>query len=80
MSKYLKSTNPCLSIDDTEIFGSAHDFDTLAKNLNDLKNLHTWLTYNKLQHHPTKIELMFIGSPYNLKNRYAQCIRASKFI
>ena len=62
MPKCLKSTTPCLYADDTEIFASSPDYDTLVKNLNDdLKNIHTWLTKNKLQHHPTKTKLMFIG-------------------
>ena len=61
MPKCLKSTTPCLYANDTEIFASSHDYDTLVKNLNDdLKNLHTWLAKNKLQHHPTKTKLMFI--------------------
>ena len=52
---------------------SSHDYDSLVKNLNnDLKNLHTWLTKNKLQPHPTKTKLMFIGSPYNLKNKIGE--------
>jgi hypothetical protein len=29
---------------------------------------------NKLQHHPTKTKLMFIWSPYNLKNRIGEAI------
>ena len=62
MPKCLKSTIPCVYADNTEIFASLHDYDSLVKNLNnDLKNLHTWLTKNKLQHHPTKTKLMFIG-------------------
>ena len=73
MPKCLKSTTPCLYADDTEIFASSLDYDTLVKNLNDdLKNLHTWLAKNKLQHHPTETRLMFIGSPYNLKNRIGE--------
>ena len=73
MPNCLKSTTPCLYADDTEIFASSFDYDTLVKNLNyDLKNIHTWLTKNKLQHHPTKTKLMFIGSPYNLKNRIGE--------
>ncbi len=44
MPKCLKSTTPCVYADDTEIFASLHDYDSLVKNLNnDLKNLHTWL-------------------------------------
>ncbi len=73
MPKCLKSTTPCVYADDTEIFASSHDYDSLVKSLNnDLKNLHTWLTKNKLQHHPTKTKLMFIGSPYNLKNKIGE--------
>jgi hypothetical protein len=35
--------------------------------------VNTWLTKNKLQqNHPTKTKLMFIGSPYNLKNRIGE--------
>ena len=48
-------------------------YGTLVKNLNDdLKNIHTWLAKNKLQPHPTKTVMMFIGSPYNLKNRIGE--------
>ena len=73
MPKCLKSTTPCLYADDTENFASSFEYDTLVKNLNDdLKNIHTWLTKNKLQHHPTKTKLMFIGSPYKLKNRIGE--------
>jgi hypothetical protein len=70
MPKCLKSTTPCLYADDTEIFASSPDYDTLVKNINDdLKNIHT---KNKLQLHPTKTQLMFIGSPYNLENRIGE--------
>jgi hypothetical protein len=70
MTTCLKSTTLCLHADDTKIFVSSPDYDTLVKNLNDdLQNIHTWLAKNKLQHHPTKTKLMFIGSPCNLKNR-----------
>ena len=74
MPKCLKSTTPCLYADDTEIFASSLDYDTLVnKNLNDdLQNIHTWLAKNKLQHHPTKTKLKFFGSPYNLKNRIGE--------
>jgi hypothetical protein len=48
-------------------------YGTLVKNLNDdLKNIHTWLAKNKLQPHPTKTIMMFIGSPNNLKNRIGE--------
>lgn len=73
MPKCLQCTTPCLYADDTEIFSSSHDFDKLIENLNtDLKNIHNWLAKNKLQHHPTKSKLMFIGSSYNLKNKVGE--------
>ena len=57
MPKCLKSTTPCVYADDTEIFASSHDYDSLAKNLNNvLKNLHTWLTKNKLQHRTIQLK------------------------
>jgi hypothetical protein len=44
MTTCLKSTTLCLHADDTKIFVSSPDYDTLVKNLNDdLKNIHTWL-------------------------------------
>ncbi len=47
MPKCLKSTTPCVYADDTEIFASSHDYDSLVKNLNnDLKNLQH-LAYKK---------------------------------
>ena len=73
MPQCLKSTTPGLYADDTDIFAASHDYDILVKSLNDdLKNLHTWLAKNKLQYHPTKTKLMFIGSPYNLKNKIGE--------
>ena len=73
MPQCLKSTTPGLYADDRDIFAASHDYDILVKSSNDdLKNLHTWLAKNKLQHHPTKTKLMFIGSPYNLKNRIGE--------
>ena len=73
MPQCLKSTTPCLYADDTDIFAASHDYGILVKSLNDyLKNLHTWLAKNKLQYHPTKTKLMFIGSPHNLKNRIGE--------
>ena len=65
----LKSTTPCLYADDTEIFSSSNDFTEIIGNLNsDLNNIRNWLVKNKLQHHPTKSKLMFIGSSCNLNN------------
>ena len=70
MPDCLKSTSPCLYADDTQIFSSSYDCDELVANLNsDLINIRNWLVKNKLQIHPTKSKLMFIGSSYNLKNK-----------
>ena len=35
----------------------------------DLENIVKWLFQNKLQLHTKKTKAMFIGSPYNLKNK-----------
>lgn len=70
MPDYLKKTTPCLYADDTQISSASDDFDTLIDNLNyDLNNVQKWLSKNKLQHHPTKSKVMFIGSSYNLNNK-----------
>ena len=53
----------CLYADDTELFSSSYDFTERIGNLNsDLINIRNWLAKNKLQHHPTKSKLLFIGS------------------
>ena len=66
----LNTTTSCLYADDTQIFSSSYDFTELKENLNsDLNNIRNWLAKNKLQHHPTKSKLMFIGSSYNLINK-----------
>ena len=70
MPDCLNTTTPCLYADDIQIFSSSHDFTELTENLNsDLNNIRNWLAKNKLQHHPTKSKLMFIGSSYNLINK-----------
>lgn len=70
MPDCLKSTIPCLYADDTQIFSSSHDSVELIANLNsDLTNVHNWLAKNKLQIHPAKSKLMFIGSSYSLNNK-----------
>ena len=70
MPDCLNCTIPCLYADDTEVFASSYDSIELTGKLNsDLKNIHNWLSKNKLQHHPTKAKLMFIGSSYNLTNK-----------
>ena len=65
-SKCLDKTSPYLCADDTQILSSANDIEELTENLNnDLKKPSEWLDRNKLQHHPTKTKLMFIGSKHN---------------
>ncbi|CAB3986869.1 Hypothetical predicted protein [Paramuricea clavata] len=65
----LKSTNPCMYADDTQIFSSSYDANELVVNLNsDLAHVCNWLKENRLQMHPSKCKMMFIGSPYNLNN------------
>ena len=54
--------------DDTQIFSAATDLAELTENLNhDMNKLREWLIRNKLQHHPTKTKVMYIGSRHNLK-------------
>ena len=62
----LEKTSPHLYADDTQISTSAKTIEELTENLNnDLKKVGEWLARNKLQHHPTKTKLMYIGSKYN---------------
>ena len=64
----LDKTTPCLYADDTQIFSAAKDLEKLTKNINhDMNKLREWLIRNKLQHHPTKTKVMYIGSRHNLK-------------
>ena len=45
-------------------------FGKLVLKLNqDEKNIAKWLSQNKLQLHSEKTKVMFIGSPYNLRNK-----------
>ena len=47
--------------------GLAH-LEKLTENINhDMNKLREWLIRNKLQHHPTKTKVMYIGSRHNLK-------------
>ena len=70
MPEYLKFTTPGLYADDTQIYASSDNYDELVNFLNsDLENISRWLSDNKLQHHATKTKLMFIGSPYNIRNK-----------
>ena len=66
----LDKTTPCLYADDTQIFSAAKDLAELTKNLNhDVNKLREWLTRDKLQHHPTKTKVMYMGSRHNLEPR-----------
>ena len=56
--------------DDTQIFSSSYDANDLVIKLNsDLAHVCNWLIENRLQMHPSKSKLMFIGSSYNLNNK-----------
>ncbi|CAB4025021.1 Hypothetical predicted protein, partial [Paramuricea clavata] len=62
----LKNTTPGMYVDDTQIYASSASFSELVTKLNqDLENI----MQNKLQLHTKKTKAMFIGSPYNLKNK-----------
>ena len=66
----LKNTTPGMYADDTQIYVSSASFSELVTKLNqDLENIVKWLSRNKLQLHTKKTKAMFIGSPYNLKNK-----------
>ena len=70
MPKSLKYVTQSMYADDTEIYASSKHCDELVANLNcDLDNVRKWMLQNKLQIHPTKTKYMYIGSPYNIKNK-----------
>ena len=51
--------------DDTEIFSSSYDANELVTKLNsNLAHVRYWLKENKLQMHPSKSKLRFIGSTF----------------
>jgi len=59
--------------DDTQIFSYSYDANELVIKLNsDLVQVRNWLVEDKLQMHPSKSKLMFIGSTYNLNNKYTE--------
>ena len=61
---------PGMYADDTQIYASSASFSELVIKLNqDLENIVKWLSRNKLQLHTKKSKAMFIGSPYNFKNK-----------
>ncbi|CAB4012377.1 myosin light chain kinase, smooth muscle-like, partial [Paramuricea clavata] len=70
MPDSLSHLTPSLYTDDTEIYASSNDCADLVDKVNiDLENIRKWMIHNKLQIHPSKSKHMFIGSPYNLKNK-----------
>ena len=57
-------------VDDTQIVSSSYDANELVIEINfDLAHVRNWLIENKLQMHPSKSKVMFIGSSYNLNNK-----------
>ena len=65
LPKCLNFTTPCLYADDTQIFTSNKNFQTLVTHLNhDLNNISEWLIANKLQSHPSKMKSMIICPPH----------------
>ena len=65
----LKSTTPGMYADDTQIFSSSNNANELVVRLNsDLAHVCNWLKENRLQMHPSKCKIMFIGSPYHINN------------
>ena len=70
MPDSLSHLTPSLYADDTEIYASSNDCADLVDKVNiDLENIRKWMIQNKLQIHPSKSKHIFIGSPYNLKNK-----------
>ncbi len=66
---YINDLPECLK-NTTQIYASSASFSELVTKLNqDLENIVKWLSQNKLQLHTKKTKAMFIGSPYNLKNK-----------
>ena len=65
----LQKTTPYLYADDTQICCSSNSLIELTENLNhDLSRIGDWLSRNKLQHHPTKTKIMFIGSKHHINS------------
>jgi hypothetical protein len=70
MPDSLSHLTPSLYADDTEIYASSNDCADLVDKVNiDLEINFKFMIQNKLQIHPSKSKHMFIGSPYNLKNK-----------
>ena len=69
LSDCLKLTTPGMYADDTQIFSSSNDANELVVRLNsDLAHVCNWLKENRLQMHPSKCKMMFIGSPHHINN------------
>ena len=65
------SVNDNLAAEYEEEF--SYDGNELVIKLNfDLAHVRNWLIEHKLQMHPSKSKLMFIGSSYNLNNKNAE--------
>ena len=59
----LKSTNPCMYADDTQIFSSSCDANELVVSLNsDLANFCNWLKENRLQMLHSNINLGLLAA------------------
>ena len=55
--------------DDTQLFSPSSDANELIVRLNsDHAHVCIWLKENRLQMHPSKCKMMFIGYSYNLNN------------
>ena len=53
--------------DDTQIFSSSYDANELVVKLNsDLAHVFEWMKENRLQMHPSKCKMMFVGSTHYL--------------
>ena len=67
--KYIGNRHNSLNIQRTYVISSASFSELVIKLNQDLENIVKWLSRNKLQLHTKKSKAMFIGSPYNLKNK-----------
>jgi hypothetical protein len=63
----LRSTASCMYVDDTQIFSSSYDANELVvKQNSNLAHVFECMKENRLQVHPSKYKMMFVGSTYNL--------------
>jgi hypothetical protein len=69
LPEYLHKTTPSLYADDTLISCTTNNLTELTENRDhDLNRIGEWLFRNKLQHHPTKTKLMYIGSKHHINS------------